>query len=67
MTTQGTRASVEQYNYDIIRKFTIMTLVWAVAGMGFGLFAAMQLAFRNSISESPSSPSAAFGRCIPLW
>jgi len=26
-------ASVEQYNYDIVRKFTFMAIVWGVVGM----------------------------------
>ncbi|MFA7095623.1 MAG: cytochrome-c oxidase, cbb3-type subunit I [Gammaproteobacteria bacterium] len=61
--TQGTRAPVVQYNYDVIRKFTIMTLVWAVAGMGFGLFAALQLAFPEL---NFGIPELTFGRIRPV-
>ncbi len=38
-------SSPEQYNYDIVRKFSIMALVWAVVGMSAGLYAALELAF----------------------
>ena len=38
-------ASTEQYNYDIVRKFAVMSLVWAVLGMSVGLYAALELAF----------------------
>ncbi len=38
-------ASTEQYNYDIVRKFAIMALVWAVIGMSVGLYIALELAF----------------------
>ena len=35
---------VEQYNYDIVRKFTIMALVWGVLGMTAGVWIASELA-----------------------
>ncbi|MBU3736906.1 MAG: cytochrome C oxidase Cbb3, partial [Methylobacterium sp.] len=35
----------EQYNYDIVRKFTIMTLVWGAVGMLAGVWIASQLAY----------------------
>ncbi len=35
----------EQYNYDIVRKFAIMTLVWGVIGMSVGVYIASELAF----------------------
>ncbi|MCG5500380.1 cytochrome-c oxidase, cbb3-type subunit I [Ectothiorhodospira lacustris] len=38
-------APSEQYNYEIVKKFTIMTLVWGVLGMGVGVWIASQLAF----------------------
>jgi len=37
--------SSEQYNYEIIKKFSIMALVWGVLGMGVGTYIASQLAF----------------------
>ena len=37
--------SNEKYNYEIVRKFAIMALVWAVVGMSAGLYAALELAF----------------------
>ncbi|TAL21492.1 MAG: cytochrome C oxidase Cbb3, partial [Nitrospirae bacterium] len=38
-------ASTEQYNYDIVRKFTIMALVWGAVGMLVGVFIASELAW----------------------
>ena len=38
-------APTEQYNYDIVRKFVIMAVVWGVLGMSAGLLAASQLAW----------------------
>ncbi|GBU10122.1 cytochrome c oxidase, cbb3-type subunit I [Gammaproteobacteria bacterium] len=35
----------EQYNYAIVRKFAIMTLVWGAIGMIAGLWAAIELAY----------------------
>jgi len=35
----------EKYNYDIVRKFAIMAVVWGVFGMAAGLMAAGQLAW----------------------
>ena len=38
-------SQVEQYNYDIVRKFTIMALVWGVLGMTAGVWIASELAW----------------------
>ncbi|BCB25419.1 cytochrome c oxidase, cbb3-type subunit I [Sulfurimicrobium lacus] len=38
-------ASTEQYNYDIVRKFTIMALVWGAVGMLVGVYIASELAW----------------------
>ena len=38
-------ATAEQYNYAIVRKFTIMTLVWGVLGMTAGLYIGSELAW----------------------
>ena len=37
---------IEQFSYDdaIVRKFTLMTLVWGVVGMLVGVIVALQLA-----------------------
>ena len=42
---QAAIASTEQYNYDIVRKFTIMALVWGLLGMSAGTYIAAELAF----------------------
>jgi cytochrome c oxidase cbb3-type subunit 1 len=38
-------ATPQEYNYEIIRKFSIMALVWGLLGMSAGLLAALQLAY----------------------
>lgn len=35
----------EQYNYDIVKKFAIAAIVWAVAGMSAGVYIASELAW----------------------
>ena len=44
MASVGT-TSGEQYNYDIVRKFVIMALIWGVVGMLVGVYIASELAF----------------------
>ncbi len=53
----------EQYNYDIIRKFTIMAVVWGVLGMGVGLYAALELAYPEL---NFNLPWLTFGRLRPV-
>ena len=56
-------APVEQYNYDIVRRFTIMALVWGVLGMTAGVYIASELAwpvFNFNI------PEITFGRLRPV-
>ncbi len=36
---------LEQYNYDIVKKFTLMTLFWGIAGMSAGVYIASELAW----------------------
>jgi len=42
---QGAVAANAQYNYDIVKKFSIMALVWGVLGMSAGTYIAAELAF----------------------
>ncbi len=55
--------STEQYNYAIIRKFTVMALVWGVLGMSAGIYIAAELAwpFLNF-----DIPAITFGRLRPV-
>jgi len=55
--------ATEQYNFDIVRKFSIMTLVWGVVGMLVGVYIASELAwpFLNF-----DSPFFSFGRFRPV-
>ncbi len=58
-----TFSSAEQYNFDIVKKFAIMALVWAVVGMFAGVYIASELAwpFLNF-----DSPYISFGRLRPV-
>ncbi|MFV1982325.1 MAG: cytochrome-c oxidase, cbb3-type subunit I [Thiohalomonadales bacterium] len=54
---------VEQYNYDIIKLFTIMSIVWGVIGMSVGVYIASELTwpFLNF-----DNPYITFGRLRPV-
>jgi cytochrome c oxidase cbb3-type subunit 1 len=56
-------SAVEQYDYDIIKKFSVMAIVWAVVGMFVGVYIASELAwpFLNF-----DSPYFSFGRFRPV-
>ncbi|MHB1145624.1 MAG: cytochrome-c oxidase, cbb3-type subunit I [Thiobacillus sp.] len=56
-------SGAEQYNFDIIKKFSVMALVWAVVGMLAGVYIASELAwpFLNF-----DSPYFSFGRFRPV-
>ena len=41
----STVGSSEQYNYDIVKKFTIMAIFWGIAGMTTGVYIASELAW----------------------
>jgi cytochrome c oxidase cbb3-type subunit 1 len=58
-----TTARAEQYNFDIVRKFTIMTLVWGVLGMTAGLYIGSELAFPFLNFDIPE---ITFGRLRPV-
>jgi len=53
----------DQYNYDIVKKFTVMSIVWAVVGMTVGVYIASELAwpFLNF-----DIPYITFGRFRPV-
>ncbi len=56
-------AVAEPYDYDVIKKFAVMAIVWAVVGMFVGVYIASQLAwpFLNF-----DSPYITFGRIRPV-
>ncbi|QKT03285.1 cytochrome-c oxidase, cbb3-type subunit I [Ectothiorhodospiraceae bacterium 2226] len=62
-TTTTATAAPAQYNYDIVRKFTIMTLVWGALGMLTGVFIAAQLAWP---ALNFGIPELTFGRVRPV-
>lgn len=52
-----------QYNYKVVRQFTVMTVIWGVIGMAVGLFIAAQLAWP---ALNFDTPWLSFGRLRPL-
>jgi cytochrome c oxidase cbb3-type subunit 1 len=50
------------YNDEVVKKFTIASLVWAIVGFGAGLFIALQMAFPQLNFE----PYLTFGRLRPF-
>ena len=58
-----TYSGAEQYNFDVVKKFAVMSLVWAVVGMCVGVYIASELAwpFLNF-----DSPYFSFGRFRPV-
>jgi hypothetical protein len=60
---QSSALPAEQYNYDIVRKFTIVAMVFAVLGMSVGVYIASELAwpFLNF-----DIPALTFGRLRPV-
>jgi cytochrome c oxidase cbb3-type subunit 1 len=53
----------QQYNYDIVKKFSIMALVWGVVGMSVGVMIASQLAWPVLNFDIPE---ITFGRLRPV-
>ncbi|WP_252179286.1 cytochrome-c oxidase, cbb3-type subunit I [Endozoicomonas sp. 4G] len=51
------------YNYKVVRQFAIMAVVWAIVGMGMGLFIATQMVFPELNFDLPWT---SFGRLRPL-
>jgi len=60
---QAAMGRAQQYNYEIIRKFAIMTLVWGVLGMGVGVYIASELAWP---ALNLDIPAITFGRLRPV-
>ena len=52
-----------RYNYKVVRQFAVMTVIWGVIGMGFGVFIAAQLAWP---ALNFDLPWMSFGRLRPL-
>ncbi|MEJ2328338.1 MAG: cytochrome-c oxidase, cbb3-type subunit I [Gammaproteobacteria bacterium] len=59
----GASAVDAQYNYDIIKKFSIMALFWGVLGMIAGTYIAAELAFPFLNFDTPQ---ITFGRLRPV-
>ena len=55
---------VPDYDYNIVRQFTIMSVVWGIFGMGMGVLIAAQLAWPQL--NDFFQPFSHFGRLRPL-
>src|SRR5690606_18686014 len=53
----------EVFNYDVVRKFAIMTVVWGVVGMAVGVWIAAQLIWPQLNFDIPW---LSYGRLRPL-
>jgi cytochrome c oxidase cbb3-type subunit 1 len=65
MSSDMAHASVHpQYNYDVVRAFTLATILWGIVGMSLGVFIAAELVWPglNDILQ----PYSHFGRIRPL-
>ncbi|MBU1190626.1 MAG: cytochrome-c oxidase, cbb3-type subunit I [Gammaproteobacteria bacterium] len=60
---QGAVLGTQQYNYAVIRKFSVMALVWGLLGMAAGLYAALELAYPLL---NMGIPEITFGRLRPV-
>ncbi|UCE89141.1 MAG: cbb3-type cytochrome c oxidase subunit I, partial [Pseudomonadota bacterium] len=58
-----TTTTTEQYNYAIVRRFTIMAIVWGVLGMLAGVWIASELAWP---ALNFDIPALTFGRLRPV-
>ena len=57
------RMTTIRYNDEIVRRFTLASMFWGVAGILFGVFIALQLAFP---ALNFGIPYTTFGRLRPL-
>ncbi len=55
--------TAENYNYDVVRKFAVMSVVWGIVGMLVGVIIAFQLAFPEL---NMGIEYLSFGRLRPL-
>ena len=53
----------EEYNYDVVRQFAVMTVIWGVVGMGVGVLIAAQLIWPEL---NFGMPWLSYGRLRPL-
>jgi cytochrome c oxidase cbb3-type subunit 1 len=65
--TAGRTGVHEEYNYHVIRQFTVMTFVWGIVGMFMGVFIALELAYPELMyALTGSSEFLNFNRLRPV-
>lgn len=60
----ATASSAPAYNYEVVRQFSVMTIVWGIVGMGIGVLIAAQLMWPEL--NDFFQPYSHFGRLRPL-
>ncbi len=63
MTTNTSATEQPKYHMDVVKWFTIMTVVWGIVGMGVGVLIAAQLIWPDALNYGPWLH---FGRLRPL-
>ncbi|HKJ88982.1 MAG TPA: cbb3-type cytochrome c oxidase subunit I, partial [Gammaproteobacteria bacterium] len=65
--TAGQTGIREEYNYHVIRQFTVMTFVWGIVGMFVGVIIALELAYPELMyTLTGSSQYLNFSRLRPV-
>lgn len=54
------------YNYGVVRKFAVMTVIWGIVGMLVGVIIAAQLIWPDMLAFAPIDQYLTFGRLRPL-
>lgn len=62
MTDTASLPAKTDYNYEIVRLFTLATIFWGIVGFAAGVFIALQMAFPSLNIE----PYLSFGRLRPV-
>ena len=63
LSAQELALEPKKYNYDIVRKFTIMCLIWGALGMFAGVYIASEMAYPWLNFDIPY---ITFGRLRPV-
>ncbi len=64
MSSQTASAAQPRYDYNVVRQFTVMTIVWGIVGMAVGVLLAAQLRWPEL--NDFFQPFSHFGRLRPL-
>ena len=65
--TQELVAEPQKYNYDIVRKFTVMCLIWGALGMFAGVYIASEMAYPFLNFDIPYITFGRYALCTLAW